>query len=170
MPTNPFDNLINAEFKNTFKYAIQATIDGFAIPCRIVYPYTKYEACDCVGSDIGNTSSNRHITGAPVPFHSIQGCSLCDGSGKRPVETVENVDLAVIFDYKQFIKIADIQIPVGAVQILSSKSMLPKLKKARELVLDTDNETLIKQRVTLHGEPTPMGFDKEFILTIWIRS
>jgi hypothetical protein len=167
---NPFSDLINDDFKLTFKYAIQAVIDGFAIPCKIVYPYTKYEACDCVGSDIGNTSSNRHITGAPVPFHGISTCPVCDGTGKRPVETSENVSLAVIFDYKQFLKIADVQIPTGAIQILSNKSMLPKLKKCRQLILDTDNQALVKQVVTLYGEPTPMGFDKEFILSIWIRS
>jgi len=173
MATNPFDGIISDDLKLLYSNSIEALINGLATPCRIFYPSTKFEACDCQSSPIGNKASNRGISGAPMPFNKVSGCVYCQGSGKKPVETTENLNLAIIWNYKKFIPIGyDIKIPDGLIQSLSKlSSTLVPITKAQYILIATDIANYGPNKFVLEGKPVPVGFgDQSFLVCFWKRA
>jgi len=171
---NPFSGLFNTTLKDTFDNAINAMLesDALTLPCQLNFGVTKYESCDnCLYDPIGKKSSNRFLSGAPVPFRSGQQCPLCDGTGKRSVLTTENIDLIVLWQYKDWIDIGvNIHSPEGMVQTISKIADLPKIKKAKSAIFDTSIQNYAKHEFIRSGEPTPAGLGRDsFIVTIWER-
>ena len=98
---NPFSGIIDNNFKAIFNNAMSAVLesDALTIACTLDYGVTKYENCaNCVFDPIGRKSANRFLDGGPIPFPFGGICPLCNGAGKKPVVSSENVHLAVIFD------------------------------------------------------------------------
>jgi len=171
---NPFSGIVSSEFKDVFNNAMSALLDttGVAIPCTLYYGITKYESCaNCLYDPIGRKSSNRYINGGPVPFMFGGVCPLCNGAGKKPVETTEDVHLAVVFEPREFL---DIRTPVntadGYIQTLAKKEMTPKLRRANEIVVATDVSGFFPHRYQRVSEPVPMGLgNTEFVVCMWKR-
>jgi len=172
---NPFSGIIDSNFKTIFNNAIEAILadDALTIACTLEYGITRYEACaNCVFDPIGRKSSNRFQDGGPVPFPFGGICPMCNGNGKKPVISSENVQLAVIFDPRQFL---DIQTPVntpdGYIQTLAKKEMTPKLRRAKDITVATDISGFFNHRYQRVSEPTPIGLgDNNFVLCTWRRS
>jgi hypothetical protein len=173
--TNPFSGIISAGFKELFANAIDALIEPGACssPSRIVYGDTKFIDCpNCIG---GRT----YQAGGPVPFKPGQTCPYCPGAqGRIPVETSENIDICVIWDYKKWLSMSvmkqvqpsNLHTPFGFAQTLSSIDLVPKLKRAKYIVFDTNIENYERHKFTMLGEPEPVGFgENRYILTLWER-
>ena len=172
---NPFSGIIDDSLKTVFNNAISAILenDALTIACTLDYGITKYEDCsNCVFDPIGRKSANRFQDGGPIPFPYGGVCPMCNGGGRKGVTSTEDVNLAVIFEPRQFL---DISAPVntadGYIQTLAKKVMTPKLQRAKEIVVATAVSGFFKHRYERAGEPTPIGIgNNEFVLSTWRRS
>ena len=171
---NPFSGIIDSSFKSVFNNAISALLedDSLTIACTLEYGITKYEDCvNCLYDPIGQKSSNRSQHGAPVPFPFGTICPLCNGDGKKPVTSSENVNLAVIFEPKQFLEMsAPVNTADGYIQTLAKKAMTPKLQRAKEIIVATDVSGFFTHRYQRVSEPLPIGLgNNEFEICTWRR-
>jgi hypothetical protein len=169
-----FSNIINSNVKKLFNNAIGALLEDGAltVPCTLYFGVTKYEACsNCVYDPIGRKSSNRFLSGGPVPFRSGGVCPVCSGDGKKAVITTEDIYLAVIYDYKDFLGIrTPVNVPEGIIQTISKKSTTPKLIRAKEIQPSTDLSNYSDARFERASEPQPIGLgNDEFVFCNWKR-
>tara|TARA_R110002020_G_scaffold55309_3_gene153626 strand:- start:9207 stop:9737 length:531 start_codon:yes stop_codon:yes gene_type:complete len=174
MAKNYFEGIITDDLKTLFNDAIKGLIEGGAgtIPCTIYYGITKWESCDnCLYDPIGKKSSNRYQNGGAVPFGHGGICPVCNGEGKRPVISTENIDLVVVFDYKEFMGMSTpVNNPEGLIQTMATKEATPKFKRAKELQVATDIAGYGDQRFQRHSEPQPLGLgNNEFVICTWKR-
>jgi len=171
---NPFSGLVDSSFKTVFNNAISSLLDDSAltISCTLTYGVTRYESCvNCVYDPIGRKSSNRYQNGGPIPFPFQGICPVCNSAGKRPVESTENVNLAVIFEPRDFIDLGvHANTPDGYIQTLAKKTMTPKLQRAKEIIVATDISGYFSHRYQRASEPTPIGLgNNEFVVCSWKR-
>ena len=172
---NPFSGIIDSSFKSVFNNAISAILadDALTVACTLEYGITKYEDCvNCLYDPIGQKSSNRFQNGGPVPFPFGSLCPLCNGNGKKPIISSENVSLAVIFEPRQFLEMSTpVNTADGYIQTLANKIMTPKLQRAKEIIVATDVSGFFSHRYQRVSEPTPIGLgNNEFVLCMWRRS
>jgi hypothetical protein len=172
---NPFSGLINSQLKSIFSNVMNAFLaeDGATVPCRLIYPETKLVICpNCEINPVTGKSSGVYKTGGPKPF-TKGPCPVCQGLGKKAEEVDETVYLCVIWDYKKWLPMPfPIHTPEGYVQTLSNLTLLPKIKRAKEIVLNSNIEEYVVHRFTRDGEPNPCGCcvgDETFIVTMWKR-
>ena len=172
---NPFSGIIDSSFKSVFNNAISAILadDALTVSCTLEYGITKYEDCvNCLYDPIGQKSSNRFQDGGPAPFPFGTICPLCNGNGKKPVISSENVNLAVIFEPRQFLEMSTpVNTADGYIQTLANKIMTPKLQRAKEIIVATDISGFFSHRYQRVDEPVPIGLgNNEFVLCMWRRS
>jgi len=173
--SNPFSSIISPALKLLYTNMIDALLEDSALtlPCRFVYSGTKWTKCpNCNFNSQTNKSNNVYLVGGPIPF--TKGiCPYCSGEGKIPVEdTTETHNLAVIWDYKKFIPIAEpIKVTEGSIQTICSMSLIAKFKKVKELIVDTNIEKYVRHRFMRDSEPNPAGFGSDdYIITLWRRT
>lgn len=169
-----FTGIIDNSFKKVFNDAIFALLedDALTIQCTLEYGVTKYESCgNCLYDPIGQKSANRYQDGGPAPFPFGTVCPLCNGNGRRPLTSSENVRLAVIFEPKEFLQLnAPVNTADGYIQTLAKKTMTPKLQKAKEIIVATDLSGQFSHRYQRVSEPSPIGLgNNEFVLCTWRR-
>ena len=174
MAINPFSGIIDSNFKSIFNDAISSMLDSTActVPCTLKYGVTKYDSCDnCIYDPIGKKSSNRYLNGGPVPFPFGGICPMCNGAGRRPVESSENVHVMVIFSPKEFMDIGvPVNSPDGLIQTMGKKEMTPKFQRANQIVVSTDISGFFSHTYQRVSEPTPVGLgNNEFVLCMWKR-
>ena len=172
---SPFSGIIDSSFKTVFNNAINAILENGAltIPCTLEYGITKYDNCaNCIYDAIGQKSANRYQDGGPAPFPFGGICPLCNGNGRKPVTSSENVNLAVIFEPKQFLEInTPVNTADGYIQTLAKREMTPKLQRAKEIIVATDTSGYFTHRYQRVSEPTPIGLgNSQFILCTWRRA
>ena len=172
--TNYFSGIISSSMKGLFKDAIDALLEDTALtlPCTLYYGITKWENCsNCIYDPIGKKSSNRFQDGGPVPFPFGGVCPVCNSAGKRPVITTDTLNLAVIFNYKDFLQMSTpVNNPAGMIQTVSKKETTPKLKRAKEIQVATDIKAYADHRFERMSEPEPVGFgNSDFVICNWKR-
>jgi hypothetical protein len=87
-------------------------------------------------------------------------------------DSSEIVSLACIFDSKYFVNYSSktINIPAGTIQTICHSSLLPKIRNANDVVVDTALEQYGNYVYQRAGDPEPLGFgDNRYIATIWSR-
>ena len=172
---NPFLGIITSELKTLYNNAIDSLLadDGLTKPCQLIYGGTKNSLCpNCVYDPINRKSTNRYKAGGLYPFSSGQICPHCNGIGLIGVESTETVYLAIIWDYKQWRKFGfNILSPDGLVVTVCNIDKLPDIKRAKEIIIDTNIQAYVKHRFVREGEPNPMGFgETRYIATLWKRA
>lgn len=176
MTTNPFSGIISTDFKLVFKNMITALLEDAALtlPCQFIYGVTKYTSCtNCVYNAATGKSSNIYLSGGAVPFNHGT-CPVCNGEGKLSVTTTENdIYMAIIYDHKKWLpmKGTGVLTPENYMQSISSITLLPKIMKVKEIIVNTDIDDYVKQRFILNGQPQPAGLGADdFVVTMWKRS
>jgi hypothetical protein len=170
-----FDGIISTEMKTLYRDMIDALIksDGLSTPCRFIYGGTKYTNCpNCVFNSITGKSNNTYTPGGPVPFYHGT-CPYCNGEGRVAVDaTVPAVYMLVVWNYKKWLPMAvPVANPEGMIQTISSYDLIPSIKKAKEIVVDTNIEKFVRHRFIREGEPNPGGFGgSDYALTLWKRA
>lgn len=171
--TNPFSGIITSEFKQLFDNAISALLynDALTLPCTVSYGVTRWDSCEnCVYDAVGQKSSNRYLDGGPVPFPFGSTCPMCDGQGRHPIVTTENINLAVIWDSKKFINVGTVASPNGMIQTLTFSYNIPILKRAKELIVATGIANYGDYRYERASEPDPCGLgNTTFVHCLWKR-
>ncbi len=172
--SNPFSGIISSDLKLLYTNMIDALLEDEALtlPCRFVYSGTKFIKCpNCQYNSQTGKSNNIYLSGGPIAF--TKGvCPYCTGEGKVPDEdTSESNNLAIIWDYRKFIPIAQpIKVVEGTIQTICNISLIAKLKKVKELIVDTNIEKYVRHRFMRDSEPTPAGFGSDnYIITLWKR-
>ena len=171
---NPFSGIIDSSFKSVFNNAISAILedDALTTSCTLEYGITKYDNCtNCIYDPIGQKSSNRYQNGGPAPFPFGNLCPMCNGNGRRPVTSSESVKLAVIYEPRQFLEInTPVNTADGLIQTLASKTLTPKLQKAKEIIVATELSGYFSHRYQRVSEPSPIGLgSNEFVICTWKR-
>ena len=85
--------------------------------------------------------------------------------------STENINLAVIYDYKDFLGIkTPVNAPNGVIQVIARKEITPKLLRAKELQPSTEISNYADARFERISAPQPAGFgDDEFVFCNWKR-
>ena len=172
---NPFSGIIDSSLKSVFNNAINAILedDALTVSCTLEYGITKYESCvNCLYDPIGQKSSNRFQDGGPAPFPFGTLCPVCNGNGRRPLTSSENVNLAVIFEPRQFLEMSTpVNTADGYIQTLAKKAMTAKLQRAKEIIVSTDTSGFFPHRYQRISEPLPIGLgNNEFVICTWRRA
>lgn len=168
-----FTGLITDEFKQLHIDAITEVIRGCSVPCQLIFGATKFTDCPNCIFDVGaGKSSNRYQANGPIPFNSGL-CPYCNGIGKIADEQTESISLCPIYDYKSWIPDinSNVQSPYGFVQTLSAyNTTYSKLLQAKEILINTDQNSKVRSRFERYGEPQPCGLGSSaFVSTMWKR-
>lgn len=169
--SNPFSGIITQEFKQLFTDMISAMLydDACTIPCELRYGVTRYEDCpNCNGGTV-------HVDGGPMPFPFGAPCPMCNGQGKRPVETSETIHLMVIWDSRQFVNRNNLSGTVlnqdDIIQTITFKENIPKLRKAKELIVAREDRGYQLYRYEKYAGPSLCGLGTtDFAECLWKRS
>lgn len=170
--SNPFSNLITSDFKDIFTNMIDALLedDSLTVPCRLIYEGSKWTECNnCLVSPISGRSASKYRSGGPVAF-SGSVCPVCNNIGRIVEHETETIYLAVLWDYKNWIGNVKVNSPEGSVQTISKIDTADQIKRANEIVIDTNIENYVKHVFVRNGEPTPYGLGTDsYIFTMWAR-
>lgn len=178
---NRFLKAITPKLKKTFSNAMKALLSetGATVPCKLIYPGTIQICTNCELNPMTQRSSGVYKTGGPVPFIKGQ-CPYCAGEGKREVNPdPETIYLMVVWSYKEWTKFGfNIQNPDGKALSLSDITTLPKIKRAKEIIFNSNVEDYVRHTFRRIGEPNPCGccvadpddpVGEMFIGTMWER-
>ena len=172
-----FDNLITPEFKKLFNSSIDTILakNALAIPCKLVYDSSKNPTLcnNCLFDPITQLSANTYNGSGPISFGEGHICPVCLGAGYTSTNnTMENVDLGVIFDSKYWLQIPTdtVKVSDGMVQTICSSSLLSKIRNARYLIIDNALQNLGSYSYERAGDPNLCGFgNTDYIFTMWTR-
>lgn len=172
---NLFSGIISPAFKQLYTDAISSLFydDACTVPCTISYGTTRYESCvNCVFDAVGQKSANKFQDGGPIPFPFGGICPMCNGDGKRAVETTEDINLMVVWDTKQFMNASTVNIAEGTIQTITFMKNAPKLKRAKEIIVATDLEKYSRFRYVRISDPQPCAGlgTNDLIECMWSKS
>lgn len=173
---NIFSNLINPEFKGLYDQAIDALLENNAltVPCSIFYNTPNDTICNnCLFDPINNRSLNIYNNTGPAPFPENGICSICNGYGKVEKSKSEIVYLAVIFDSKYWFNWGHktVNVADGMVQTICKIELLPKIRNAQYMKIDTNVQSYGDHSYALAGDPSPCGLgSNKYIITMWSRA
>jgi len=163
---NPYTGIITSALKTSFNNAIDALLENTActVACTLVYGGQKFENCT-------NCTGGIYVPGGPIPFPNGKICPLCQGTSRREVEITETVYLMPIFDNKKWrtsaIKVST-KYPYEVCETMSHLTLMPKLKAAKHIIIDSTNAGYNRNVFKRVGNPEPCGFgDMRYILTAW---
>jgi hypothetical protein len=174
--SNPFSNIISPELKTIFNNAIDALLEqnALTIPCRLRYSGQQNSTfcANCVFDAISQLSSNIYNGSGPIPFPEGSICPTCMGMGMIMSDSSEVISIACLFDSKYFLNWSSktLNIPAGSIQTICHTTLLPKIRNANDIIVDTNLEQYGNYTYQRMGDPEPMGFgDNRYIATIWSR-
>lgn len=174
---------VHSDFKHIWTHAIDCMLEDTACttPCLLLTEYDAQVQCpNCVYDPVTQRSRNIYNGTGPIPFTHGQ-CPYCHGWGIPNDESTAQVNLMVIWHYKDFIgfsvdwssvKDNTLFIPFGYIQTLSKQNLFDQLRSAREILINTTVQNpVVAHRFSRVGEPNPMGLDSStHIVTTWKRN
>ena len=171
-----FTGIISSSFKTLFTDAINALLedDALTVPCQLVFVDSgRTECTNCYRDPMTGRSNGIYRPGGPISF-SQGTCPYCFGLGMLITDNTTNLNLIVIWNYKEWIGWqgipSDVMTPFGHCQTLSALSTLSDIKRAKEIILNTDLSTYTKHRFDRISEPNPIGLGSDaYIITTWKR-
>lgn len=176
--SNPFSGIISSEFKQVFNNAIDALLEDHALtlPCKLRYSGQQNPIfCNnCIYDPITKLSANLYNGSGPNPFADGTVCPVCMGNGITDSETTivsKTFNLAVIFDSRYFVNTNKlINIPEGNIQTLCSIHLLPHIRGANDMIVDTNIQKYGQYIYQRDSDPEPAGLgDSKYIITNWKR-
>lgn len=120
---------------------------------------TRTECPNCVPG-----SSSVYKPGGPIPF-SIGICPYCGGSNYIESEATETIRVRTYADKRKWLKIGNVEVPDGSVQILAKISDLTKIKKCSYMIFFPLSDWKYK----LDSDPFPYGFGKRNFVAYCIK-
>jgi hypothetical protein len=168
-------NIINQEFKNLFNKAIDEilSVNALTLQCKLIFPNTNQQLCEnCVFDVVSNRSSNIYNNTGPAPFADLTICPVCNGLGFISSGKEETINIAVIFDSKYWLnwKYNSVNITNGMIQTICHSSLLPKIRNAEKILVDTTMENYGSYYYERASDPELAGLgDNRYIFTMWKR-
>lgn len=164
--------LITPELKNLYKTMIDSLLaeNALSLPCTLIYENSGKDECpNCEIDPMSGRSSNAYKSGGPIQFLNGQICPVCNGDGYTFDSKEENINLLVLFQYKYWINFnSNINSPDGMIQTICGTDLLPKVKAANRLIVDTNLTGLTRNYFVRFSDPEPAGLgDTGYIFTFW---
>jgi hypothetical protein len=177
MNDNIFDNVISKEFKNLYNNAIDSllSINGLTVPCLLRYSGANNTVyCNnCIYDTISGLSSNKYNSTGPNPFADGSVCPVCVGMGTTiSASSAETLYLACVFDSKYWLNWSSksVNIPDNMVQIICKNELLPKIRNATEITIDTEIAKYGNYIYERASDPEPAGLGShKYIISMWKR-
>jgi len=136
---------------------------GFGISCKLAYTEQIQVIEDVVPNlkqrklmNLQDTSPDSGFRRANISF--------------KTVETTEDIVLRVYWDKKDFKKFGNIEVPDGSVMTIGKYSDLPKINRAKALLINTDKTGNVEWRFVKNSEPTLHGLDNNYFMCYWSRA
>ena len=139
--------------------AIDDLINQLGKACLLLYP-PRAQACNnCIPDPVGRKSSNHWLSGGPMQFPDGSMCPLCNGVGQLMQQHTETITLLCAWEpSKFFVKLpASVQLPAGSIQTKGFMVDLPRVLKARSVIIETLIQPIQRYRFDLVGEPVDPG-------------
>ena len=88
----------------------------------------------------------------------------------REVETLEDIKLKVYWENKSFVKVGNIAVPENAIQTIGMMTDLPKVLRAKYLIVHKDIKDYKLMKFERSGEHFPMGLKQtRYFGCFWSR-
>lgn len=169
--TNPFLNIAWDNLRTLHQNGIDALLTNMSVTCQFVYGTTLISECpNCIYDPVGKKSSNRYQPGGPMLFANGMQCPYCGGLGATYEDETENVSLIVLWNPKDWVNVGydRTKVATGLIQTMSSSDTYAKIKRAKEIVVDTSLNTLQKHIYVRKGEPGWCGLgEARYVITMW---
>lgn len=176
MSNNIFSNLLTNEFKSLYNQAIDAILADEGLTVKCVFKYAgagNTVFCNnCINDQISGLSSNKYNGTGPSPFAEGTICPVCMGIGTTTTsKSSEIISLACLFDSKYWLNWSSksANIPDGMIQTICKIELLPKIRNAQEIIVDTDLSRYGNYTYERASDPEPAGLDNKYIITMWKR-
>lgn len=164
------DFSISSDLLDDHEWLTDAIIDDIGVNCKIVYPPKDSECVNCVFDYNTGRSSDIYKTGGPISFTNFSTCPVCYGVGKLYQEQTDTVKLRVYWDVKNWVEVENkIVSPDGTGQIIGYITDLVKVKRAKEIILNSNMQNIQEIRCHLLGEAAPWGFRKNRYFVAYIK-
>lgn len=163
---------LSDDIKKIAQDGIDDLIDQLGKDCRLLYPSVQEDCPNCIYDPIANRSTGRYQTGGPQPFPQGTICPVCRGVGKLVSDTSEIIRMLCQWNPKNYELLAgNIQVPNSVVQTKGYLSDMPKVLKARKMVLETSIEGYQRYTFELWGEPIDQGniIQGRYFVALWRR-
>lgn len=145
---------------------------GLTTRCQLNFGVSKKNLCpNCIYDPNLKKSANKYKVGGPVEFALGKICPVCNGVGSYGEILSEDVYVAVLWNYKDWINPpSNIANPEGFIQTICSKSLLPKIRQCKDMTVVV-NENLANPVFALHEEPNFAGLgDNNYIFSMWKKT
>lgn len=160
--------------------AIDTLILQLGKPCRLIYPPAQIPCGNCIFDVIGKKSSNRWRTGGPSFFPPNTICPVCNGVGTRATENSETITMLLDFDIKNWLLPGQfgldtellLRVPNGMCRSKGFLTDMPKVMRATDAILATNDEAFLRLKYQLVGEPldTSNIVQGRYFYAYWRRS
>jgi len=141
--------------------------------CLLVYPPLPVLNANSAVDSVGQKPGNTWTTGAPIAGRDL-AFPQAGGSGYAAQETTDTVKMGVAWDLKSFwIKPAPgVVLPEGTIQTKFYLTDLPKVMKAREMILQPSVQSKIRWRFVLDSEPRDLSniIQGRYLIANWKRA
>lgn len=173
----PFTNILNSSLKNLYNQAMDAMLsdNGLSVKCSLRYTgANNITYCNnCIIDSISLLSSNKYNNNGPQPFEEGSICPVCMGVGQiNSLSSIEIVNMICIFDSKYWLNWSSktLNIPNNMVQTICGIDLLPKVRNAKEIIIDNNLAQYGNYIYERAGDPEPVGLDPhQYIITMWKR-
>ena len=147
-----------------YKEFADGMISNFGITCQLIYTEKIEEISESVPRPKQRRSLNVRDRGDSAGF--------ARGTKKyKTVENTEDITLRVYWNRKEWIKIGEMEVPDGSIQTIGYLSDLPKLNKAKALLVNKDPQGYEEYRFVKAAEPFPYGLKQDrYVVCFWSRS
>lgn len=145
---------------------------GLTTRCQLNFGISKKNLCpNCIYDPNLKKSANKYKSGGPVEFGTGKICPVCNGIGSYGEILSEDIYLAVLWNYKDWINPPpNIINPEGFVQTICNKDSLSKIRQCKDMTIVV-NENLANPVFILEGEPNFAGLgDNNYLFCIWKKT
>lgn len=133
---------------------------NITVTTRLVYPELVTVCPNCIYNTFTKKSSGKYKTGGPIEF-SGGLCPYCNGQGKLPTPSGENIELRMYYDKPSFRKLGGVDIPEGDAMCIGFIADKPKIKKAVRIIPSYEIKEYGEVTYGLSGDPLPWGLSKD---------
>ena len=142
--------------------------------CKLIYEPKDLECPNCYLDIDTGVSTSIYKSGGPIAFTNYTICPYCGGRGRLQTEETENIRLRVYFNQKQFIQTAQTQnivISGDIIQVIGYMVDLPKVQRAKAMMVDTQVEGYKEYTFQPLSTPIPWGFrHAKYFTQLWKRN
>tara|TARA_Y100000361_G_scaffold153506_1_gene175508 strand:- start:370 stop:855 length:486 start_codon:yes stop_codon:yes gene_type:complete len=157
-------NVPQSVFDKYFE-VIDSTFTIFGVTCQLVFIEKVEEISSSYDNFPTHNSISAHRRGPGVPAFRRDTTVL------KEVEKTEDIKLKVYWDSRSWVKVgSDIVVPDGSIQTIGMMTDLPKVLKAKELVVHNGIKDYGELRFQRTGEHIPMGLKQDrYFACFWER-